>query len=274
MISVVMPVYNAEKYIKSSIESVLCQDFKDFELIIVDNNSTDNSTRIIKNYCSQDYRIKYLHESRQGISFALNTGIKNSQFSWIARMDADDVANSNWLNTCKKFIAADVNKNIVLFSTGVMLFERDEHLTNEQILPKKFHPCSDGSLRILLTCCSPFFHPGSVFKKDKCLMAGGYRNVVAEDYDLWLRLSAYGKLSNIDRVLIKYRLTDGSLSTRKKRRIKIFTVVAGFHYFLKNFQSLLGHYTMAKQDNDFLKFHHGPLLKCYLSVMAAIKWCS
>lgn len=259
-----MPAYNAELYIEKAIESVLKQSFGMLELIIIDNNSRDSTKEIIKKYEDRDPRVRYVLETKQGISYALNRGLKHAKFEWIARLDADDIAHLDWLKECREFILSSANSNIILFSCGLIPFRSDDN--NEIIVSEKkiLHPSGDQVLRILLSVCSPFSHPGAVYKKSYAQRIGGYNNVVAEDYDFWIRLSKFGSISNIRKYLISYRLSDESLSYKNYYKIKYYRVLRGLRYLLFNYIRLVECYNYAKNDNEFLEFYKGSLLK-YIS---------
>lgn len=108
MISVIIPVYNTENYLKRCIESVLCSSYEDFELLLIDDGSVDNSAFICKNYCKKDHRIKYYRQEHSGVSAARNKGLMKSQGTWIIFVDSDDVITSDFLEriadgSCQKY---------------------------------------------------------------------------------------------------------------------------------------------------------------------------
>ena len=117
MISVVMPAYNASSFIAEAIESILHQTFREFELIIVDDGSSDDTVEIIKHYANSDQRIRLIQAEHGGICHALNIGIEASNYSWIARMDADDISLPQRFE--KQMNAVDSNPNVVVWGTYV-----------------------------------------------------------------------------------------------------------------------------------------------------------
>jgi glycosyltransferase involved in cell wall biosynthesis len=114
MFSIVIPLYNKEKYIKRAITSVLDQTIQDFEIIVVNDGSTDNSTNIVKSIT--DNRIKLINQENQGVSVARNTGIENTKNEYIAFLDADDKWEPYFLEEIRKLI--EINKSAGLFATN------------------------------------------------------------------------------------------------------------------------------------------------------------
>ena len=97
MISVIVPIYNAEKFLSRSIDSILCQTFRDFELLLIDDGSKDGSASICENYCHADERVKYYHQPNQGVSAARNKGVEMALGDYVAFVDADDYVERNYL---------------------------------------------------------------------------------------------------------------------------------------------------------------------------------
>lgn len=205
-VSVIMPVYNGQKYLKEAIESILNQTHRDFEFIIINDGSTDNSEKIIRSY--DDKRIRLFNIPNSGLAPALNFGIKQAQTSLIARMDCDDIAKPKRLELQLNFM--EKNPEYVLVGTGAHEIDMDGnfiHTRNtvtswEEI--KKIFPKS------------PFVHPSVVFRKEIFLKAGQYPTFLSrgEDTVLFNRISKYGKMANIAEPLLYYRITDSSLTDR------------------------------------------------------------
>ncbi|MDO8825451.1 glycosyltransferase [Methylophaga sp.] len=209
-ISVVMPVYNAGGYLKYSIESILNQTFKDFEFIIINDGSTDDSESMIKHYQQLDSRIILISRENKGLVITLNEGIEKASAKLIARMDADDISLPRRLESQKDFM--DTNPNCVAVGSKVRVIDqKSRFLTHTK--PKLNH---DEILNSALNGVCPLIHPSVMFRKEAVLSAGGYRleNYPAEDLALWLDLSHYGRLENIDEVLLEYRIHNNSISTQ------------------------------------------------------------
>lgn len=192
-----MPVYNSELYIKEAIESILNQTFSDFELIIIDDASTDKSVEIIQSYT--DSRIQLIVKPQNsGYTNSLNHGLTIAKGKYIARMDSDD---SSMPTRFEKQIAfLDSNPDYVLCGTNFSILE-----TNEiKILPENHDAIQ---MQFIANCCMA--HPSVMFRKSVFLENNIQYNSEkepAEDYDLWVRLLQYGKLYNIQDVLLRYRV--------------------------------------------------------------------
>ena len=183
-ISVVMPVYNGEKFVARAIESILNQTFKDFEFIIIDNKSTDKSVEIVKSF--NDSRIKLIqNEENFGIATSLNKGIKHSRGQYIARMDADDLSYPNRLEEQVSFL--EKNPGVSVLGTYASLFKENGRIWenhNPPIVP---------TLTDWLWG-SKVIHASVMMKKQDLQHVGGYdpKTYRVEDYDLWLRMIIKG----------------------------------------------------------------------------------
>lgn len=219
-ISVIMPVYNAGKYLKDAISSILDQDFKDFEFIIINDCSKDNSVQIIKGFTLIDKRIKVIeNDIRLGICKTLNKGIKASKGNYIARMDADDWSYPYRLQ--KQYDFMESNKNVGVMG-GAML------IINEKgtIIGKREYPLSDFSIRRKIFRYSPFSHPSIIMRKNILNISGLYESEFehAEDYELYFRIGKYSKFANINIPLIKYRVIEGSITKSRTKEMELKTL--------------------------------------------------
>jgi len=212
MISVIMPVYNADKYLQESIESVLAQSYENYEFIIIDDGSTDRSMDIIKKF--KDSRIKCVsNEKNSGIVYTLNKGLSISNGEFIARIDADDICCIDRFETQVAFLIK--KKDIGLCSGHVIKI----NAFGEEMGKVKF-PISNEACNLKFLFGNPIAHPASMFRKNLALKVGGYTagSEPAEDFDLWLKLSSITKIENIDKVLIYYRVHANNYSTIKKEK--------------------------------------------------------
>lgn len=200
-ISVLLPVFNAEKYIGASIESILKQTYENFELILIDDGSSDSSLEILKRYSSLDSRIVLLSQKNGGLSSALNAGLKISKFELCARIDADDIAEIDRLR--QQFIFLNENQDISVVGSWVKIF-------GDGFFPRVWkNPVSPSEIYLTLFIRNPLFHPSVMFRKSRVLAVGGYDISVPydQDYDLWIRMSKKGyKFANIPKVLTRYRI--------------------------------------------------------------------
>lgn len=198
-----MPVYNASAYLRESIDSILNQTFTDFELIIIDDGSKDNSVEIIKSY--QDSRIRfYINDKNKGIVYTLNKGIDYASSEIIARMDADDISLPDRFE--KQYNYLNTHPDCSLVCGWITIIDRDG---NESFTQKRY--TANLYFDMVYECTIP--HPTVMFRKQDFQQIGGYRNVVAEDYDLWSRYIQKFKIVNIESVVLKYRKLETNLST-------------------------------------------------------------
>jgi len=196
-ISVVIPVKDCGETITSSIKSVLNQTFKDFEIIVVNNNCTDNTIEKILSF--DDKRIKIIDCKMPGIVPALNTGLYNSSSPLIARQDGDDV----WYpNKLEKQIAV-INDGIDICGTQIRLVSNDNKIVDDKFR----YPLNDTAIKSwLLTGRNAIAHPSVVFKREILLKVGGYDDSypVAEDHHMWLRCIKWFNFCNIGDILVDY----------------------------------------------------------------------
>lgn len=205
LVSVVMSVFNGEKYLRESIDSILNQTFSEFEFIIINDGSKDSSLNIIKSY--KDPRIVAITQKNQGIVRALSRGIDLAKSEYIARMDADDICMPHRLKD--QFDYMEQNKKCVLLGGNLVFIDS----LGKEVLksPMLLH---DPEIRLELMVRSPFAHPAVMFRKSAYVVSGGYDSATfpAEDYDLWVRMAQQGELANLDSELLAYRLNDEGIS--------------------------------------------------------------
>lgn len=196
-ISVLLPVYNAEKYIKQAIDSILNQTFSDFEFIIINDGSTDNSLSVIKSIT--DKRIIIINQKNKGLIASLNYGIDISKGEYIARMDADDIAFPSRFEAQLKLFSE--NEKLGLCGTSTENFGA---LSNKNIMSS-----NDQFLKSHLLFGPPFAHP-SVMMKRAILVQNNIRYdsnfMHCEDFALWSALKPYCSFSNVAEVLLQYRV--------------------------------------------------------------------
>jgi glycosyltransferase involved in cell wall biosynthesis len=223
-ISVIMAVYNSEKFLRESIESVLNQSFRDFELIFVYDFSKDNSLKIIKEYMKKDKRIKLIiNKIKEGPAEARNKGLLAAKGNYIAILDADDIALSKRFE--KQYSFLESHTEIFLIGSSAIVI--DEEGKRMGLLRKYGNP---EKIRKKLEKSNCIIHPSVMFRRNSNLF---YRKKfdTSEDYDLYLRiLTDYGKIVNFKEPLIKYRISkDSAIST--KRNIDFFFNKARVFYF-------------------------------------------
>lgn len=211
LVSIVMPTFNRSTTIGMAIESVLNQTYTDWELIIIDNESTDNTSVIVKKYAKNDSRIKYHFVNKSkipGITEYLNYGIQLSLGKYIARLDDDD----EWCDPKKlekqvKFL--EQYSNFVLVGGGAIMVDG-----NRQPIYKFFKRENDDQIRNHALYANPFWHNTVVFRKDMAIEIGGYKNYkFVEDWDLWLRLGRLGMFYNFQEHFSLYMNAGQNIST-------------------------------------------------------------
>ena len=206
-----MGAYNAEPYIAAAIESILGQEFGDFELLIVDDGSTDRTRAIAEGYAARDPRMRIISEMHRGHVKALNQLLLEAGAPLIARADADDVCRITRFGRQVAFLDSHPDY-------GVVGCEMDFIDATGAPLPKAgpdwVHDHED-MLRILSEG-PPFAHPTVMMRREVVLAVGGYREAFdpAEDYDLWLRLSGRTKFANLPERLVQYRVHPDQLSQK------------------------------------------------------------
>jgi glycosyltransferase involved in cell wall biosynthesis len=211
-VSVVLPVFNGQPYLSCAIESLLSQTLADFEIIVVDDGSTDNSLPILSRFARQDSRLRIIMRKNTGIETALNEGLDAARSEFIARMDADDVAMPDRLAHQLKFMQS--HDRVVLLGGAYRLIDGSgRYLTT--LAP----PLGNSTLQTLaLSGRNPFCHPLVMMRREAVLRAGGYREDLpaAEDLDLWLRLGELGELACVSEILLNYRLHARSISEQRQ----------------------------------------------------------
>lgn len=197
-ISVIMPVYNAEKYLAEAVDSILCQTYTDWELIIIDDGSTDESDTIIRSY--SDSRIRYYrNDGNQGLITTLNKGISLCSGKYIARMDADDISMPERFQLQKDFL--DSHPDCALCGSDAEVINEYESITG-----KILNLRSDDYLQVNLLFSVPFVHPSVMLRAEilkENLFDERYKH--AEDYELWCRIADQYRLANLPSYLLKYR---------------------------------------------------------------------
>lgn len=207
-ISILLPFHNAEEQLSDAIESMLNQSYEDFELILINNNSNDSGDEIAAKFVESDQRVKLINEARQGIVYALNTGLEVAQGEFIARMDADDISYPTRLE--KQIAFFEDHPEIGVVGTQV----RHVPTTEDPESQEGFDQYISWSNRIITHddisvnrfIESPIIHPTVMFRKELVDAYGSYRNGdFPEDYELWLRWIAEGvKMYKIPEVLLDW----------------------------------------------------------------------
>jgi glycosyltransferase involved in cell wall biosynthesis len=213
MFSVITPAFNAEKFIGQAIESVRSQGYDDWEMIVIDDGSTDGTCNIVQQFEAIDPRIRLIRKNHGGVSQARNTGVSEAKFEWIALLDADDVFCDGKMKT--QLQAAEEQPDVVLWGTyAYNIGERGERYdVNEEGPPNRtaFEKMRQNAEVISIKKSSALFR-ASLFRQ-----LGGFDSQYdsAEDTELWNRMADFGPVIAIPEPLILYRFHSQSLSVRK-----------------------------------------------------------
>ncbi len=230
LVSVVLPVYNGDKYLAKAIDSILTQTFANFELIMIDDGSTDGTRDILRKYEKQDPRVRVIIRENRGLATTLNDSIDVARGAWIARMDADDIAlphrlkrQLEWLEkTGADIVGSWVRRFGTLDKRIIKLLQTDDAIKMEMLFR------------------SPFVHP-TVMMRTTLVKKMRYDKAweKAEDYDLWERAAEAGwKMTNVPEVLLLYRVHESQISTKSSTKQHQLTLQVQHRYWKYVFNTM------------------------------------
>lgn len=219
-VSVVMPVFNGERFIAEAVQSVMSNSFTDLELLLVDDGSTDRSLEVAQAACKNDSRLRIFKSAHGGVGAARNRGLAEARGEFIANLDSDDAMFPDRIARQVAFLDANPahvavgSRALVVDGTGDALHIGIQEFTHEEI--DRAHMEGRGGA---------ILNPAAMFRRKAVLELGGYRaelNSTGEDFDLWLRLAEVGQLANLRDVLTRYRAHQANVSrTGKEHRIAV-----------------------------------------------------
>lgn len=221
-ISVLISCYNASRWLPEAIKSVLVQSFENFELILIDDGSKDETWDIIESYRTGDNRIVAISKKNTGLADSLNLGIKKANGKWIARLDADDLCEVTRLEEQFNFVCN--HPEVVLLGTGFI--EIDE---NNQVVKKNLYPSAHRQLVQHLESLRRFFpHSSALYRTKLVRQVGGYNLRIrrAEDKDLWMKLALRGKIACLPKALVRIRKHSGQISHANSGRRQLYDGIA------------------------------------------------
>lgn len=213
-ISVIMSVHNGARYLREAIESILSQTYTDFEFLIIDDCSNDNSPAILKEYSDKDSRIVLItNEFNLGLTKNLNKALRVAKGEYIARFDCDDVSLPNRFKEQVSYLDTHPKCGVISLWADVI----DNKGTYVRTIK---YPTTDKELRTALIRYNPFFHPGLMVRKEVFSAVGFYDESwrFAQDYELYFRIAKKYELGNVPQVLLKYRETGGSITGSKNKK--------------------------------------------------------
>lgn len=223
-VSVVMSVYNGEKYLRPALESIFKQTYENFEFIIINDGSTDRSLEIIRSYQRKDDRTILINRENRGLIISLNEGLEVASGKYIVRMDADDISLPTRIEEQVEFMEGNtkigvLGTDIETFGEGFKTKRKRVHTTHDELLP-------------MLLFTVTFAHPSVIMRKSvldthQVRYSSDYEH--AEDYHLWVVLSEYTQFANLPKVLLKYRNHDSNITVKadknEPKRLKILNAI-------------------------------------------------
>ena len=261
LVSILLPVYNSEKFIKKAIESIIYQTYKNWELLILYDKSSDNSLKIIEELLKNDERIRLIFNTNKGLINSLNYGIKKSKGEYIARMDSDDISLPNRIKLQIRHIIKHK-----LDVCGCHYFRINE---KDKITDISYVPLTHKNCFIRLFSSVPFAHPSTIIRKNFLItnnLTYGINSTYAEDLDMWINSYNSGaKFGNIDKVLFKYRVLENSLSRQNKTLLRNISLSHYSSFFNKNIEDI--YITINEKfepSNEIDKYYYARLVIRYI----------
>lgn len=218
-VSVVIPAYNAALYLPEAISSILDQSFKDFELIVIDDASKDETWSIIQSFASKDSRIRaFRNENNLGIAGNRNRGLELATGKYLAWQDADDISVPTRLEKQHSYLEAHPEAGMV--GGALQLFRGDK------VLGIRRYPTTDEELRKCIFRHSPVAQPSAMLRIEALKKVGSYnlKYPPAEDLEMTFRIGEHFRLANLDEILVKYRESSTSATFRSLRKIELSSI--------------------------------------------------
>jgi glycosyltransferase involved in cell wall biosynthesis len=266
-------VYNGEKYLSEAIESILAQTFTDFELIVINDGSTDGTLKILREYELRDSRLRLISRENRGLVSTLNEGIGLARGKWIARMDADDISHPSRFEMQIDFLKR--NTSVGVLGTWVEFFGESQKPAIWKT-PSKHENCIK---RLIFS--SPIAHPSVMFSRDlldKGLLRYEKNPTNLEDLNLWMKLARNTLICNLPFVLLKYRVHAKSITRiqdskdnlgKRYADIKTLYVKYHLHFQLRLSNELLEvHYTISQNNRRTHKKYGAYVLLRYFFTLA------
>jgi glycosyltransferase involved in cell wall biosynthesis len=217
-ISLVMSVYNAGRFLRPAMDSVLAQTFGDVEYIVIDDGSSDGSPQVLRDYAARDPRVRLTLRENKGLTLTLNEGLAQARGEFVARMDCDDVSLPDRFEKQLAYLRADPRR-VCAGGHFELIDEKGRLLT--RLRP----PSEDEAIqKLLLAGHTAICHPAAMMRREAVMRVGGYDPYfkTTQDLDLWLRLGEVGRLGNVPEVVLKFRQHGGSVSETKREEQRRF----------------------------------------------------
>jgi glycosyltransferase involved in cell wall biosynthesis len=208
-VSVIIPVFNSERYLAEAVESILTQTFRDFEVLLLDDGSTDGSVTIAQQLAARDGRVRLINGGHHGVVHWRNVGLNEAKGEYVAMMDSDDVAVAERLARQVEFL--DANPECGAVGAQAVRIDPDGDAIDFWRVPESHEEIDASNMR---EGCSAIINPSVLMRTSTVRAVGGYRAGFdsSEDYDLFLRLAEVARLANLPDVLLRYRLHAKSLT--------------------------------------------------------------
>lgn len=210
-VTVLMSVYNGEKYLKEAVDSILSQTFTDFEFLIIDDASTDRTPEILRSY--RDPRIRIItNEENLGLTKSLNRGLALVMGKYIARMDADDISYPQRIEEQVKYL--EEFQNVGLVGSSFEIIDESGNIVSRNVY--KNYTSENIYYKLIFNNC--IAHSSVMYRRDLVIKIGGYneRLTRTQDYDLWSKISKRSRIEIIDEVLLKWRDSQSNISNKCK----------------------------------------------------------
>ncbi len=256
-ISVILPVYNSQEFISQSINSVLNQTYKNFELIIIDDGSTDNSKEICKNLSEKDERIIFIDNLHRGLTISLNKALEIAKGKFIARQDADDVSLPERFEKQVSWFLK--NEKRVLCGTNCKILKKNNVYKNNKSL--KF---TNSGITKKLKYSNCFVHSSTMFLRNSAQILGNYDENLefAQDYDLWWKLTTLGEVGNLKEKLLVLRNREDSISVKNKNNQTLSFIKSCIKFYAYN-KKIVG----INENKDIKFYEDNNLTKNKIKVM-------
>ena len=226
LVSILLPLYNCKDFVVEAVQSLEDQTYKNIEILILDDGSTDLTEREYEIMFSVFQNVRYIRLPHSGLAETLNYGIENCKGDFIARMDADDISLPNRIEIQINYLLQNRDIDIVSCSYKRFGVNSDNIIVN--------HPVNKSIIRLLLCYMSPVCHPGVMARKKIFNLFKYDGRYKAEDHYLWCQIASKFNIANVDKVLLLYRNTASSLSILNSRMITLNVFLNGLFYFFRN----------------------------------------
>lgn len=232
LVSIILAVYNCETYLAEALDSIQAQTWPDWELIVIDDGSTDRSSATAQDYAARDPRIVYVRQPQnQGLVACLNEGLRRARGQYVARLDADDAMRPDRLE--KQVAYLELHPEVGLLGSSIeSIDDRGDTIAITHV------ETDPDRLKRLLAKKNPFFHPSVMMRAATLKAVGDYSSVYprAEDYEMWIRFAQVSRVANLAEPLTRYRTLSSSVShatirkqARDAFRLMLNAIAQGYH---------------------------------------------